>query len=98
MYYVRPIASGDLPAVLALSERTGAGPPPLPATRERLSSRIERSVASFAGQASREDECYIFVLVESAAARVVGIAAIEAAVGLAEPWYNYHVGTLVHAS
>ena len=30
--------------------------------------------------------------------RVVGIAAIEAAVGLKEPWYNYHVGTLVHAS
>ncbi len=30
--------------------------------------------------------------------RVVGISAIEAAVGLAEPWYNYHVGTLVHAS
>ena len=24
--------------------------------------------------------------------------AIEAAVGLREPWYNYHVGTLVHAS
>src|SRR5205814_9036365 len=26
------------------------------------------------------------------------ISAIEAAVGLAEPWYNYHVGTQVHAS
>ena len=25
-------------------------------------------------------------------------APIEAAVGLAEPWYNYHVGTQVHAS
>jgi arginine N-succinyltransferase len=30
--------------------------------------------------------------------RVVGISAIEAAVGLREPWYNYHVGTLVLAS
>jgi arginine N-succinyltransferase len=39
----------------------------------------------------------VFVLVE-APARVVGIAAIEAAVGLTEPWYNYRVGTLVHAS
>ena len=37
------------------------------------------------------------MLVE-APARVVGIAAIEAAVGLTEPWYNYRVGTLVHAS
>jgi arginine N-succinyltransferase len=38
------------------------------------------------------------VLVDSAVDRVIGIAAIEAAVGLKEPWYNYHVGTLVHAS
>jgi arginine N-succinyltransferase len=41
----------------------------------------------------------VFVLVDGASAdRVVGISAIEAAVGLREPWYNYHVGTLVHAS
>ena len=47
----------------------------------------------------------MFVLVDGAAGngggapeRVVGISAIEAAVGLKEPWYNYHVGTLVHAS
>ena len=43
----------------------------------------------------------MFVLVEGGDAvvdRVVVISAIEAAVGLTEPWYNYHVGTLVHAS
>ncbi|WP_252343696.1 arginine N-succinyltransferase, partial [Escherichia coli] len=27
-----------------------------------------------------------------------GICAIEVAVGLNDPWYNYRVGTLVHAS
>jgi len=98
VFYVRPIARDDLPAVLALSERTGHGLTTLPADRERLSSRIERSLASFAGTATRAEACYVFVLVDSADARVVGIAAIEAAVGLAEPWYNYHVGTIVHAS
>jgi arginine N-succinyltransferase len=98
MFFVRPIARDDLPAVLALSERTGHGLTTLPADRERLGSRIERSVASFAGHATRADECYVFVLVDAAAARVVGIAAIEAAIGLAEPWYNYRVGTIVHAS
>jgi arginine N-succinyltransferase len=98
MFHVRPIAPDDLPVVLALSERTGHGLTTLPANRERLASRIDRSVASFAGTASRADACYVFVLVDGAAGRVVGIAAIEAAVGLAEPWYNYHVGTLVHAS
>ncbi len=98
MFFVRPIARDDLPAVLALSERTGHGLTTLPADGERLSSRIDRSLASFAGAASRADACYVFVLVDSTSDRVVGISAIEAAVGLNEPWYNYHVGTIVHAS
>src|SRR6188508_3221950 len=97
MFYIRPIARDDLPAIFALSERTGAGLTSLPANRERLARRIERSVASFAGEADIADACYVFV--DGAAGdRVVGISAIEAAVGLREPWYNYHVGTLVHAS
>ncbi len=98
MIFVRPIARDDLPAVLALSEHTGDGLTTLPANRERLAGRIERSLASFAGSASRADACYVFVLVDSDSDRVAGIAAIEAAVGLSEPWYNYHVGTIVHAS
>ena len=98
MFYVRPIERDDLPAVLALSERTGTGLTTLPANRERLSERIERSLASFNGGAERADACYVFVLVESVSSKVVGIAAIEAAVGLKEPWYNYRVGTIVHAS
>ena len=100
MFVIRPIARDDLPAVLALSERTGSGLTTLPANRERLLERIERSLASFDKVAARQDACYMFVLVEASASgqRVVGISAIEAAVGLSEPWYNYHVGTLVHAS
>ena len=65
MFYVRPIARDDLPAVLSLSERTGAGLTTLPANRERLAERIERSLASFEGSAERADACYVFVLVES---------------------------------
>jgi arginine N-succinyltransferase len=101
MFYIRPIAQDDLATIFELSERTGAGLTTLPANRERLASRIERSLASFAGTAELADACYVFVLVESlpqASERVVGISAIEAAVGLKDPWYNYHVGTLVHAS
>src|SRR5438105_7075308 len=98
MFFVRPIARDDLPAVFSLSERSGAGLTTLPANRERLSARIDRSLASFAGTADRGDVCYVFALVDSSDGRVAGISAIEAAVGLTEPWYNYHVGTLVHAS
>lgn len=98
MFYVRPIAREDLPAVLALSERSGAGLTTLPANAKRLAQRIERSLAAFAGNAAKADACYVFVLVDGVGGSVVGISAIEAAVGLAEPWYNYHVGTQVHAS
>jgi arginine N-succinyltransferase len=98
MFYVRPIARDDLQALLALSERTGTGLTTLPANAERLDARIGRALASFAGAARKSDECFVFVLVDGASDQVVGISAIEAAVGLAEPWYNYHVGTQVHAS
>ena len=98
MFYIRPIAREDLPALLALSERSGAGLTTLPANAERLAQRIERSFAAFAGNAAKADACYVFVLVDGGSGSVVGISAIEAAVGLSEPWYNYHVGTQVHAS
>ena len=98
MFYVRPIAREDLPALLALSERTGTGLTTLPANAERLAQRIERSLASFERRAAKADECYVFVLIDAASGSVVGISAVEAAVGLSEPWYNYHVGTQVHAS
>ncbi|HEY3459542.1 MAG TPA: arginine N-succinyltransferase, partial [Casimicrobiaceae bacterium] len=79
MFVVRPIARDDLPAVLALSERTGTGLTTLPANRERLRERIDRSLASFAGATERKDACYMFGLVEQNDAneqRVVGISAI----------------------
>src|SRR5947207_5256588 len=98
MFYIRPVARNDLPALLELSERSGTGLTTLPVNAERLDQRIERSLAAFAGNAAKADAAYVFVLVERATESVVGISAIEAAVGLSEPWYNYHVGTQVHAS
>ena len=73
MFYIRPIARDDLRAIFALSERTGTGLTTLPANRDRLARRIERSLASFAGEADLADACYVFVLVDGASAdRVVG--------------------------
>src|SRR2546423_13878154 len=66
MFYVRPIARDDLQALLALSERTGAGLTTLPANAERLDARIRRALASFAGAAEKSDECFVFVLVDGA--------------------------------
>jgi arginine N-succinyltransferase len=98
MNYIRPITAADLPAILALSEHTGSGLTSLPANEKRLADRIERSLASFAGTSERADACYVFVLVDGATDKLIGISAIEAAVGLREAWYNFRVGTSVHAS
>ena len=85
--------------MLALSERTGTRTHHA-ARRPRASLVAHRALARVVSRAtaSRADACYVFVLVDSTSNRVVGISAIEAAVGLNEPWYNYHVGTIVHAS
>ena len=108
MFYVRPIARDDLPSILALSERTGSGLTTLPANRERLGARIERSLASFAATAARADACYMFVLVEGGPTAALrrrrsptrwwASAPSRPRWDSSEPWYNYHVGTLVHAS
>ena len=87
MFYVRPIAREDLPALLALSERTGSGLTTLPANVDRLAQRIERSLASFAGAAAKADACYVFVLADDGTGSVVGISAIE------RPWACPNPGT-----
>ena len=92
--------------MLALSERTGAGLTTLPANRERLASRIERSLASFAGSASaRRRVLHVRARRRRRQRRGTPVRPRrrhqrDRGRGRAckEPWYNYHVGTLVHAS
>ncbi len=98
MFIVRPAEATDVPAIFAMSGRAGTGLTTLPVDADRLHDRIQRSLRSFNGEAVRADECYVFVLADAQSGEVAGICAIEVAVGLREAWYNYRVGTLVHAS
>lgn len=98
MMLIRPIELDDLPALLQLAAKTGVGVTSLPPNAERLTRRIQRSCLSFAGQLDRADQGYLFALEDTVSGNVAGICGIEAAVGLKEPWYNYRVGTIVHAS
>jgi len=94
---VRPVAATDLPALMRLAESTGAGLTTLPADEQRLSHRIEWACKTFSGKAERADADYLFVL-EDDSGQVQGISAIAGAVGLREPWYNFHLGLTVCAS
>ena len=98
MMVIRPVWRGDLPDLMALAGKTGGGLTSLPVDQPTLSARIERSLQTWAGELEKGQQGYVFVLEDEASGQVAGICAIEVAVGLHDPWYNYRVGTQVHAS
>jgi arginine N-succinyltransferase len=99
MKRVRPIAVRDLDALLELARGAGTGFTSLPPVRDVLERKIARSLASFAdGIDEPGNERYMFVLEDLAHGAIHGCCAIEAACGLKEPFYNYHVGLTVQAS
>lgn len=99
MKFIRPIKRSDLPALVKMARGAGAGFTSLPPIPEFLRQKIELSEKSFAAKVKRPGhERYMFVLEDSDSGEVGGCCAVEAACGLDEPFYNYRVGTNVHAS
>ncbi|MTD26143.1 arginine N-succinyltransferase [Erwinia sorbitola] len=98
MMYIRPVERDDLAQLMHLAGKTGGGLTSLPADSDTLSARIERSLLTWQGKLPRAEQGYVFVLADSESQKAVGICAIEVAVGLQDPWYNFRVGTQVHAS
>ncbi|SJN55548.1 Arginine N-succinyltransferase [Vibrio ruber DSM 16370] len=98
MMVIRPVARSDRNAITELATQTGVGFTSLQNDESQLNDRIERMCRTWAQQAPLAEQGYLFVLEDSETGKVVGISGIEAAIGLNEPWYNYRVGTLVHAS
>jgi arginine N-succinyltransferase len=96
---IRPIRLSDLDALLRLARTAGVGFTSLPPVAEFLQAKIELSEQSFAAAvATAGHERYMFVLEDSDSGKVGGCCAVEAACGLDEPFYNYRIGTTVHAS
>lgn len=98
MMFIRPVEVDDLAALMHLATLTGAGFTSLPHNEQQIAARIERVRNTWADMAHRADQGYLFVLEDTDTGEVAGISAIDVCVGLTDPWYNYKVGTLVHAS
>ncbi len=98
MMVIRPVTRDDKQALLKLATKTGVGFTSLPNNESRLIERIERMIATWEGEAPLHDQGYLFVLEDTETKEVVGISGVEVAIGLTEPWYDFRVGTLVHAS
>ena len=99
MNVIRPIQQSDLDALLHLAQTAGVGFTSLPPVKEFLLAKIELSERSFAADVAKPGhERYMLVLEDAASGRIGGCCAVEAACGLDEPFYNYRIGTTVHAS
>lgn len=99
MNVIRPIRLTDLDALLKLAQGAGVGFTSLPPVAEFLQAKIELSEQSFVASVSQAGhERYMFVLEDTDTGKVGGCCAVEAACGLDEPFYNYRIGTTVHAS
>jgi arginine N-succinyltransferase len=98
MIVVRVVQTGDVDALVALAHETGPGLTTFKPDRDALAARIERARRTMEGRAAPHEEGYFFVMEDTATGDVAGVCGIEAAVGLEQPFYNYRVSTVVHAS
>ena len=80
----RPVRENDLDDIVRLAARAGVGMTSLPHDVGRLAARIRRSIETFAGELPRSQQGFLFVLEDTALARVVGPLAVPGSlVGLA---------------
>lgn len=98
MMIIRYITPQDLDDLYLLAKKAGFGLTSLQPNMEKLAARIKRACDTVAGTVEKADQVYLFVLEDTDLQKMVGICGIEVALGLKEPWYNFHVGTQVHAS
>ena len=98
MMLIRYIQTTDLEDIYQLAEKAGFGLTSLQPHREKLMARIQRACDTVQGITQKADQVYLFVLEDTQMNKVIGLCGIEVALGLSEPWYNFHVGTQVHTS
>ena len=99
MLIIRPIREDDYPQLFEIAQESGHGFTSLPVNDELLRNKISRSVASFSRDIEGPgDEGYLFVLEDTETGNVLGTSGIEAAVGMNDAFYHYHMGKVVHSS
>ncbi|WP_250512805.1 arginine N-succinyltransferase [Caballeronia sp. INDeC2] len=98
MIVVRCTQPGDVDALVALAQETGPGLTTFKPDRDALAARVERARRTLEGEAQAFEAGYFFVMEDTATGDVAGVCGIETEVGLEQPFYNYRVSTVVHAS
>ncbi|MBY0544136.1 MAG: arginine N-succinyltransferase [Gammaproteobacteria bacterium] len=96
---VRMANEHDIPAIAHFAELLHGKLNSLPMDKAVIAHKIKRSCVSLTKKiVSPGSELYFFVLENLATKHVVGCAAIEACVGLTQPFYTYRISQLEHIS
>ncbi|PKF31803.1 arginine N-succinyltransferase [Acinetobacter proteolyticus] len=98
MMIIRYIQQKDIHDLYHLAQKAGFGLTSLQPDMEILAARIDRAIKTVEGKLEKSEQGYLFALEDTTLHKVVGVCGIEVALGLKEPWYNFHVGTQVHSS
>ncbi|MBL4823527.1 MAG: arginine N-succinyltransferase [Colwellia sp.] len=99
MIIIRPIKANDYNHLHRIAIDSGYGFTSLPVNEDILKKRIKHSEESFCLPVSEPgNQGYLFVMEDTQTGQVVGTAGIEAAVGLDNAFYHYHLGKVVHSS
>lgn len=99
MLVIRPIEQKDFAGLKTCAIESGTGMTSLPVNDELLQRKIDASTQTFSDKPAGKGDClYFFVAEDLETGEMVGTCAIDAAVGLSQPFYNYHIGKVVHSS
>ncbi|MFC6438793.1 arginine N-succinyltransferase [Bowmanella sp. JS7-9] len=99
MNIIRPINQNDYDALYDCAVKSGIGFTSLPVNEDLLKRKISRAERSFKADVQVPgDQGYLFVLEDSNSGEILGTSGIEAAVGLEDAFYHYHMGKVVHHS
>ena len=98
MMIIRHAEHRDLEDIYTLAKKSGVGLTSLPENKDALAEKLKRTQNTLIGNLQKSEQGYLFVLEDTQTKQVVGVSGIEVAVGLTEPFYNFHVGQQVHAS
>ena len=98
-FRVRPAHGEDFRAIYQMAKLTGGGFTNLPADRQTLVAKLERSDKSFARKEDRQDgDLYMFVLEDPKSGKIRGTCQIFGQVGVIQAFYSYHLSTLTQSS
>jgi arginine N-succinyltransferase len=98
-FRVRPATGEDFHAIYQMAKLTGGGFTNLPADRGTLVAKLARSDQSFARREDRQEgDLYVFVLEEPKTGKIRGTCQVFGQVGVVQPFYSYHLGTLTQTS